>query len=105
MQTYSGRREYKNGRSCEIWDFEMKLNKKYTAVGTAWLDPATGSAVSLSYRIEPLFPFVEEMKIAMDFETDAEQRWFLSSMNMAGRVNMIIMKRTFDSVMEFSDYR
>ena len=105
IAAWSGRSEYKNGRSCKVWDFEIKLNSKYTGIGTAWLAAESGEAVSIEYYIDPLFPFVEAMNIGMDFKNDPGGRWLMDRMRMNGRVNMIIMKKTFDAVTIFSDYR
>ena len=102
---FSGRTEYKNGIRCELWDFEAVLNDKYTGIGTAWINTETGAAVSIEYRIEPLFPFVEEMEIGVEFSADHADRWVLNKLTMNGKVNMLIMKRQFVAVTEFSDYR
>lgn len=101
----SGKDEYRGGRLCSVWDFTLQLNEKYTGIGTAWIDTESGRAVSIEYRIEPLFPFVEEMNIGMEFETDKNKIWVLDELKMAGRVNLIVMKKSFDSITSFSDYR
>ncbi|HAK44319.1 MAG TPA: hypothetical protein DCO79_00120 [Spirochaeta sp.] len=102
---FSGRTEIRNGITCEVWNFEIILNDKYTGVGTAWLIPSTGAAASLEYRIEPLFHFVEEMNMGMEFGDDLSDRWVMHSMNMAGKINMLVMKKGFKSIIEFDDYR
>lgn len=102
---YSGRTEYKNGTRCEVWNFEAVLNDKHKGVGTVWINSETGAALSMEYSIEPLFPFVEDMSIGMEFSSDHLNRWVLDKFLMDGRVNFLVMKRTFNTVTEFSDYR
>ncbi|MDC7228433.1 MAG: hypothetical protein PQJ61_16850 [Spirochaetales bacterium] len=105
IAAYSGIIENKNGIECELWDFEIILSDKYTGIGRAWLNTENGRAVSLSYQIDPLFPFVEKMDFRMDFDSAAENSWVMESFRMNGMVNMVVTKKSFKSVTEFSDYR
>jgi hypothetical protein len=97
--------QYKAGERCVVWNFRMKLNNDLNAVGKAWISEKTGAAVSLIYQLEPDFPFVEEMNIGLNYITDGSGRWLLDELHFDGRINMIIMKKSFDSVTSFSDYR
>lgn len=101
----TGLTEYKNNKKCSVWEFTIQLNDKYKGIGTAWINAKTGEAVSLSYSFEPLFPFVENMSLILDFETDSEELWYLERLKMEGSINMLIIKKRFDSITTFSDYR
>ena len=101
----TGKKEAKIGRTCSVWNFEISLNDKYSGLGTAWLDVQSSEAVAIEYRIEPLFPFVEEMNIEMEFGTGSSDSWFMDKLKMSGKINMLIMKKGFNSVTTFSDYR
>ena len=45
------------------------------------------------------------MNIGMDFDSDSNGLWVLDRMSMSARVNMLIMKKSFDAVTRFYDYR
>lgn len=97
--------QYKNGKRCALWDFQLKLNDDYDAVGSAWIDLKTGAAVSIEYYLEPNYPFVEEMNITLNYITDDDGHWLLDELRFAGRINIVIMKKIFDSTTNFYDYR
>jgi len=101
----TGMIQYKQGQRCTVWEFRLKLNSSHDAAGKAWISTETGAAVSLKYRLEPNFPFVEEMNISLDYRTDNSNRFLLEQLRFDGRVNLIIMKKSFVSVTSFSDYR
>jgi hypothetical protein len=101
----TGRIEYKRGFRCEVWDFNLKLNDKYSADGIAWLNTQGGEAVSFEYSLEPSFPFVEEIIITLNYITDSAGRWYMEEMRFTGKANIIIMKKSFDALTSFSDYR
>ena len=101
----TGKYEYKNGILCSVWNFEVVLNDKYNGVGKAWLNKETSEAVSMEYHIDPLFPFVDEMNIGMNFIINSKEQWIMNRLEMSGKINMLVMKKSFDSVTTFADYR
>ncbi len=101
----TGRSEYRNNQYCTVWEFKIRLNDKYNGIGTVWINKQNGQAVSIEYRIEPLFPFVEEMNIGLEYKTGDSRQWVLDQLKMSGKVNMLIIKRRFEAITSFSDYR
>ena len=101
----TGKVQYRRGERCSLWTFRLMLNDDHDAAGRAWISLSTGAAVSLEYQIEPNFPFVDEMNIGLNYTTDSSGHWLLEEFRFEGRVNMIIVKKGFDSVTSFSEYR
>ncbi len=100
----SGNKEYRNGQLCSVWAFEFLLNDKYTAVGKAWLNPANGAAVSLEYTLTPEYPFTENVIIRIDYTLEESGKWYADKFIFRGTMNLIVMKKRFDTTSTFSDY-
>lgn len=103
--TNSGISEYRDGQLCSVWDFEFVLNEKYTAIGKAWLNPANGAAVSLEYTLTPEYPFTENVMIRIDYTLEDSGKWYARKFIFRGTMDLIVMKKRFDTTSTFSDYR
>lgn len=92
-----------DGRSTRAYEYTVRGDGKRSAVGTAWLDVNSGKPVLLEATIEPLPGYLESFDASQRY-SENDGKWTTESLDFTAEVKFLLIRRTIESSMRFSDY-
>ena len=93
-----------DGRRCVAYEFEQRVGERERAVGTAWLDAATGAPVRLTASVEPLPVLVHSGSVDVWYTLDGEGTWTVRRFHLDGEVTFLLIRRSFSMDITMSNH-